>query len=189
MAKGKAGIGGIGAAAVEPAPIDLEDIEDGIESAIAPQPPIDNDHVAKGATLFTDDEIALNKEPSELPVNRKELNELGGAVQQAINAVHEIRTALGQAQGQIQQLETYVPQIQHSFAMADARMTAIAQQVARNVRSVALDLAIKAASDAQRSSPKLLVDAATTFMEFLDPPAPIGFAEEPPAPVAAPTTH
>ena len=180
MARGKSGgIGGIGV--VEAAPLDDTEVE---AAASDPGPP---------AVIVLSDEEAAPSAPRDMRLAVKaEIAELGSAVQQMIAAHQEMRGVIDQSRGQIQQLEAYVPQIQHMFATVDARLTGMAQQIARNVRGVALDLAIKAS--AGETQPTKIVDAARTFMEFLDPPtaaaATVGFSEDaPPQPPPAPTTH
>ena len=95
---------------------------------------------------------------------------LHSAILEAGDRLTEIEAAVTQLRGQHNQVEMTMPQYAHAINTLDARLTAVAQQVARNFRLAALDAATKS------GGPGLQTDAVITraevFLRWLDPPAP-----------------
>ncbi len=79
-----------------------------------------------------------------------------------------IETSLAQLQGQHTQVEMALPQYGHALQTLDARLTAIAQQVARNFRLAALDAATRTAGPGLQTAD--IIARAETFLRWIDPP-------------------
>lgn len=104
------------------------------------------------------------------------VDEIGDALSKmkaSIDAIGEASQvyggAIGQLQGQVINLEQAIGQrdamLQQYSATIEQRLAAMARQISRNTRYLALELATKSPN---LSSPAQLVGAAEKYMEFLD---------------------
>ena len=126
-----------------------------------------DDTVYRPGPIEAEDErskpVLIGGLPGEIAEVRAELTQLAGHVT-------EIAGAVAQLQGQARQLDQILPQWQHVINTLDGRVTAIGQQVARNVRLACLDAAVKARGPGDPSS--VVMKLAKDFLEFVEPPAP-----------------
>ncbi len=88
-----------------------------------------------------------------------------------------LEAAVAQLQGQIGQLERMLPEFQQWAQTIEARMQAMAQQIARNLRLAALDAAVRSRGPGDpRGS---VIPMAEELLKWLDPgPAPAAPREE-----------
>ena len=81
--------------------------------------------------------------------------------------IDAMERAVAQIQGQISQMELTFPQYAQAINTLDARVTAMAQQIARNFRLAALDAAVKAKGPGDPA--RNVLPMAKEFLEFLEP--------------------
>ncbi len=79
-----------------------------------------------------------------------------------------IEGAILQAQGQQNQFEALLPQYTHAINALNARVTAIGQQVARNMRLAALDAAVKSGGPGLTAPD--IIRRAEMFLAWAEPP-------------------
>ena len=109
----------------------------------------------------------LAEATAQMEYNSRVLRE---GIETAVERIGEQAEAIAQLRGQVARQESVLPQFQAAFQQLDARMTALAQQVMRNNRYAALDLATKSRQPGeQRAS---VVQNAKDYLAFIDPPAP-----------------
>ena len=154
MSEARGGIGSVGLVAdgqtkwVEP-----EEPEAPAEPAPAEPAPAD---IFDGAALI-----------AEMLRGSEEIQE---SLEALVGRITERDAESAQVKGQVSRLESILAQYNTAFQQLDAKMNALAQQVVRNTRYAALDLATKTRSNNERGD--TVIKNAEAYLEFLTPSAP-----------------
>ncbi len=115
------------------------------------------------------------------------LHELAAAGTGTADRLDAIERALVQMQGQVAQIEAALPQYSQAIHTLDARITAIGQQVARNVRLAVLEAAVKAKGTMDPA--KNVMPIAREFLEFMEPTKPAVAPQDDAGPEPGTPTH
>ena len=122
--------------------------------------------LAEAARVFPDPQAQFEDFMAEV---RGTLDALRSATVGTGDRIETLERAVAQLQGQMGQIELALPQHVHAIQTFDARLNAMAQQIARNVRLAVLDAAVKARGVGDPSS--IVMKLAREFLEFAEGPS------------------
>ena len=97
---------------------------------------------------------------------RRTLADVAAATATLPQRLDTMERAVAQLQGQNAQVELALPQHVHAINTFDARLTAMAQQISRNIRLAVLDAAVKARGVGDPSS--TVMKLANEFLAFVE---------------------
>ncbi len=107
------------------------------------------------------------------------IEEAGVALARINERLDALEAAFLQLHGQVNQIEVALPQHRQAIQTLDARMTEMAQQIARNVRLAVLDVAARAKGPGEGLDK--VGKAAAEFLKFVEPEPVKAPEPEPPA--------
>lgn len=125
---------------------------------------------ALGPELAEAEEVRQPPMNAAPPMRSPQADHFHTLIETQAATIAELRRDLDHLQGRMVQVDMALPQYTQWIQTLDARLTAVAQQVVRNMRFAALELAVgkKGPGDA----PKNVIEWANHYLAFLDPPAP-----------------